>query len=303
LDFETHVTDSAARLKERKRTTTRVLALTTLFVGTALFPIALALALDLFVAIERIAAAPAAIIAAGAFFALAMLCWYGLAWTLKRKKQPMTQAPAKPTPLETQVDQLLTEARIIIPGAQALLGFQLTVTLTEAFADLSSGAKMTHAAALCCIGLAVVLLMATASIHRISFGGQDDADFLKIGSLLVVAAPLPLAVGISLDTYVAAGRALQSDTAALLLAAAALMSFRLCAALIRSSFGCLFCLHPVLIARVTRRFAFVGSSFYRCAAVRDQAAWWSRERSASLRASISRTSSANFCNVARSQAL
>jgi hypothetical protein len=136
----------------------------------------------------------------------------------------MTQALAKPTPLETQVDQLLTEARIIIPGAQALLGFQLTVTLTQAFADLSSGAKMTHAAALCCISLAVVLLMATASIHRISFGGQDDPDFLKIGSLLVVAAPLPLAVGISLDTYVAAGRALQSDTAALLLAAAALIT-------------------------------------------------------------------------------
>jgi len=39
-----------------------------------------------------------------------------------------------------------------------------------------------------------------------------------------VAAPLPLAVGISLDTYVAAGRALQSDTAALLLAAAALIT-------------------------------------------------------------------------------
>ncbi len=212
------------RIVERGQDTTRVLALATLFAGTALFPIAVALALDFFVAIERIAAAPAAIIAAGAFFTLAMLCWYGLAWTLKRKKQPMTQALAKPTPLETQVDQLLTEARIIIPGAQALLGFQLTVTLTQAFADLSSGAKMTHAAALCCISLAVVLLMATASIHRISFGGQDDPDFLKIGSLLVVAAPLPLAVGISLDTYVAAGRALQSDTAALLLAAAALIT-------------------------------------------------------------------------------
>jgi Family of unknown function (DUF6328) len=83
---------------------------------------------------------------------------------------------------------------------------------------------MTHAAALCCIGLAVVLLIAPASVHRIAFGGQDDPDFLKIGSLFVIAAPLPLAIGISLDTYVAAGRALQSDTAALLLAAAALIA-------------------------------------------------------------------------------
>jgi len=43
----------------------------------------------------------------------------------------------KPTPLETQVDQLLTEARVIIPGVQALLGFQLTVTFTQAFTQLA----------------------------------------------------------------------------------------------------------------------------------------------------------------------
>ena len=133
----------------------------------------------------------------------------------------LQQDPPKPTPLETQVDQLLTEARVIIPGVQALLGFQLTVTLTQAFQDLPTEAKLAHAVALCCIALAVILLMAPASLHRISFGGQDDPDFVKIGSFFVVAAPLPLALGIALDTYVAAGRALQSDAAALALAAAA----------------------------------------------------------------------------------
>jgi hypothetical protein len=44
-----------------------------------------------------------------------------------------------------------------------------------------------------------------------------------MGSVFVVGAPFPLALGIALDTYVAAGRALQSEGAALLLAAAALM--------------------------------------------------------------------------------
>jgi hypothetical protein len=80
---------------------------------------------------------------------------------------------------------------------------------------------LAHAAALCCIGLAVILLMAPASLHRISFGGQDNPDFVKIGSFFVVAAPLPLALGIALDTYVAAGRALQSDVSAVILAVAA----------------------------------------------------------------------------------
>ena len=152
-----------------------------------------------------------------------MLCWYGLAWLSKRKEQPMIDDGSKPTPLETQVDQLLTEARIIIPGVQALLGFQLTVTFTQAFAQLENGAKIVHAAALCCIGLAVVLLMAPASIHRIAFAGQDDPAFVRLGSLFVIAAPFPLALGIALDTYVAAGRAVQSEVAAFSLAAAAVI--------------------------------------------------------------------------------
>ena len=56
--------------------------------------------------------------------------------------------------------------------------------------------------------------MAPAALHRISFGGEDSADFLKIGSVFIVAAPLPLALGIALDTYVAIARALGSNFAA-----------------------------------------------------------------------------------------
>src|SRR5205807_1865694 len=151
-----------------------------------------------------------AIFSGAVFFGIAMLFWYALEWTVKRKRQPMSQQESpKPTPLETQVDQLLTEARVIIPGVQALLGFQLTVTLTRAFQDLPTESKIAHATALCCIALAVILLMAPASLHRISFGGQDDPDFVKIANFFVIAAPLPLTLGIALDTYVAAGRALQ----------------------------------------------------------------------------------------------
>jgi hypothetical protein len=51
-------------------------------------------------------------------------------------------------------------------------------------------------------------------IHRIAFSGRDNPAFVKIGSLFVVIAPFPLALGIALDTSVAAGRALQSDAAA-----------------------------------------------------------------------------------------
>lgn len=210
------------RISERGQESPRVLVLATVFGGLALLPIALALAFDLFVAMERIAGATAGIVVAAGFFTLAMAFWYALEFLLKRKKPPMPEA--KPTPIEVQVDQLLTEARVIIPGAQALLGFQLTVVLTRAFEQLPSTSKAAHAAALCCIALAVILLMAPASLHRLAFGGQDDAEFLKIGSAFVVLAPIPLALGIALDTYVAAGRALESQMGAVVLASVAILA-------------------------------------------------------------------------------
>jgi phage shock protein PspC (stress-responsive transcriptional regulator) len=210
------------RIVERGQDSQRVLSLATMCAGSAVLPIAVALALDMFVAMQRITSGSVAAGAAGTFFGLAMLCWYAVAWITMRKEKSV-QEPNTPTTLETQVDQLLTEARVIIPGVQALLGFQLTVTLTQAFAELATGAKIVHACALCCTGLAVILLMAPASVHRIAFSGQDDPAFVRIGSVFVVAAPLPLALGIALDAYVAAGRALQSEPAVLGLAAVALL--------------------------------------------------------------------------------
>jgi hypothetical protein len=66
--------------------------------------------------------------------------------------------------------------------------------------------------------------MAPASLHRIAFGGEDDPEFVKIGSLFVIGAPLPLAFGIALDVYVAGTRALPSATAAAALALGAIFA-------------------------------------------------------------------------------
>ena len=50
-----------------------------------------------------------------------------------------------PTPLHVKIEQMLTEARVILPGAQALLGFQLAVVLTQAFDRLPPSSKTLHA--------------------------------------------------------------------------------------------------------------------------------------------------------------
>jgi Family of unknown function (DUF6328) len=94
------------------------------------------------------------------------------------------------------------EARVIIPGAQALFGFQFVAMLTTGFERLPLSAKLVHTVALCLIALNIILLMTPAALHRLSFGGEDSVSFLRLGSAFVIAAPLFLAGGIALESYV-----------------------------------------------------------------------------------------------------
>jgi hypothetical protein len=202
------------RLVERGEDTNRIHSATTALAGLALLPLALALGLDVFTAIERSFGATVGAPVGGLFFILAIAFWYALEIIVRENKSMHRKETEEATPLSAKVEQMLTEARVIIPGAQALLGFQLTVTLTRAFENLPFESKLAHAVALCCIALSIILLMAPAAVHRISFAGEDSPKFLAIGSWFVITGPLPLALGVALDTYVATARALESTVAA-----------------------------------------------------------------------------------------
>jgi hypothetical protein len=49
---------------------------------------------------------------------------------------------------------LLTEARVVLPGAQALFGFQLAIVLTRAFEQLPKASIIVHAASLFLVAIA-----------------------------------------------------------------------------------------------------------------------------------------------------
>jgi Family of unknown function (DUF6328) len=119
----------------------------------------------------------------------------------------------KPTPLTTKIEQMLTEARVILPGAQAL---------TKAFGQLPDSLKLFHVASLCCVAVAIILLMTPAALHRISFAGEDTPSFFTIGSWFVILAPAPLAIGIAGDLYIATSTAAASLTLGAILALAVL---------------------------------------------------------------------------------
>ena len=146
------------RLVERGADTNRLHSATTTLAGLALLPLALALGLDVFTAVERSFGATVGATAGGLVLALAIVLWYLLEILLRENTlMPRSEAEAV-TPISAKVEQMLTEARVIIPGAQALLGFQLAVTLTRAFESLPIESKLAHVAALCCIAVSIILL-------------------------------------------------------------------------------------------------------------------------------------------------
>src|SRR5438270_548930 len=80
---------------------------------------------------------------------------------------------AKRTLTKTTIGQRLTAARVSIPRAQALLGFQFVVVFVRSFAELPGWGKISHAVALAAIALSVVLLMTPGALHRNAYDGEN----------------------------------------------------------------------------------------------------------------------------------
>src|SRR5215213_5320570 len=172
------------RLIERGEATSRIHRAATLFATGALLPFGASLALDLSIVIKHHFNHGLGVSIGAVFFALAIIFWYVWAWLKKRQEllEKAMQETGEKTPLHAKVEQMLTEARVLLPGAQALLGFQMAIMLTSAFEKLSEHSKIIHVIALCSIALTIILLMSPAAFHRISYGGEDSEQFHQLGS-------------------------------------------------------------------------------------------------------------------------
>lgn len=178
------------------------LAYASRFAGASLLPFTLGLGASVFVVFEHLFGPIAGAVFGITFTAGSLLLMYGLGFALRRPSRRKKMSEHAFTPLKTKIEQMLTEARVVIPGGQAMLGFQFVCTFTRSFTELPLPIQYLHAAALCAVALSVLLLMTPAALHRIAFHGEDNASFFRIGSNLVIAASIPLAIGIAADITV-----------------------------------------------------------------------------------------------------
>jgi hypothetical protein len=193
----------------------------TWLIDISLLLLGLAIGIDLYLVGDRALGGLAGPLFGIGFCLMAFVFWYGIELMhLTKRTRPLSSGNGEESELEDRIDYVLTEARVVLPGVQALLGFQLIVVLTESFGALPDSSVLVHLAALAAIALSAVLLIAPAAHHRIVFGGGDSEEFLPIASAYLLGATVLLALGMAADCYVIVAKVLDSPAIGVTAAAA-----------------------------------------------------------------------------------
>jgi hypothetical protein len=211
-------------LAEDGNDTPRALRFASRMVGVALLPFAVALAISLFVATDVMATSLMPGVVGLAGFVIPLSLWY--VWPALRRHDgpPVPDEMPDPTEISAKVEHVLTEARMVLPGAQALLGFQFLWFFTEAFAALPRASRAIHLGSLASVALAGILLIAPAAFHRIAEQGQRTPRFYRYATGMVQAALLPLAVGMAADFYVVVAKVSDSVVGGVVASAAVVVA-------------------------------------------------------------------------------
>src|ERR1044071_5896011 len=103
--------------------------------------------------------------------------------------------------LEEEATHVTDEARMVLPGVQAVLGFQLIAVFNQRFQEFSAGEQLLHLAAFLLMALAMGLVMTPAAYHRQVERGRVTRRFVDLSLTLLTFAMLPLIAGVCLDPY------------------------------------------------------------------------------------------------------
>ncbi len=122
-------------------------------------------------------------------------------------------------PLADEVTHLLEECRMILPGIQALFGFQLIAVLQPPFFEkLTMGEQVLHILALALVAISGAVVMTPAAYHRQTAPHEASEGFVVLASWLLLIAMAPLLLGITLDFYLVASIVLQNRALSIVLA-------------------------------------------------------------------------------------
>lgn len=216
------------RIVEKGEDTHRLHHLVSWLLTPVLGLLAVAIGLELFAAAEKVAGRGAGIglgvgstlVGLGLFYGLTEVQRHRRALEIERRKAMSHQEEqaqgkgAQEASVKDKIGHVLTESRVVLPGAQALFGFQVAIILMESFDALPFSSKLVHLVSLACVALCIFLLITAAAYHRVVEQGEETEHFHKVASGLLLAATVPLAFGLTGDCFVVVRKVLGSTAVA-----------------------------------------------------------------------------------------
>lgn len=88
--------------------------------------------------------------------------------------------------LDKELNELLQELRVAIPGVQILFAFLLTVPFSQRFANVTDTQKGAFTVAFLCATVATVLLLGPTAYHRLRWRERDKERMLRTSNVFAL---------------------------------------------------------------------------------------------------------------------
>ena len=112
----------------------------------------------------------------------------------------MEKKLTKRSEIDAEMRNIIEEARVILPGVQALFGFQTIAVFNDRFEELETYAKICHVLGLAMVILTVAMVMTPAVYYR-ACGGIATGPMTRVSARMIRGALGPLAAGLALDMF------------------------------------------------------------------------------------------------------
>jgi hypothetical protein len=126
--------------------------------------------------------------------------------------------------IKDEMRTVIEEARMVLPGVQALFGFQLIAV----FNSLSHVERRLHLLAMALVALTIVLIMAPAAFHRIAKRGWVSRRLIDTTSNFLTASMAVLMVALSVEFGLVGGLILRDTAEAFALGGALFLGLLVC---------------------------------------------------------------------------
>ena len=118
--------------------------------------------------------------------------------------------------VDRELIELLNEIRVVLPGAQVLFAFLLSLPFLARFDEMTRVDRDAYFAAFLCTAMGTILFMAPSANHRLRFREYDKERMLFWFNRLVLAGSGFLAAAIALAVFVVTDMLFTQTWAALL---------------------------------------------------------------------------------------